>query len=535
MDGASPQHPEDFYCRTTIPGVPGEPVGEVNIPLQIGPYPIECELSKGGMSLLYLGIDPKTRVPLAIKVLSPRFVNHPQMVDRFLQEAQIIAMTSHPNIVRLYGQGRWEGGLYLAMEFIRGISLKQFILQNALSLKSSLNVILEVAYALFHLHSHGVIHRDLKPENILMTDSGGVKVIDFGIALVHNAPNEQSSGVMGTPVYMAPEQRQDPAHVSFNADLYSLAVICYELVIGRLCMGQIHLELLPKRLREILRHALEPDPAKRTQDIVDFIAALSSYVSSEQIEQDQSGGDLFKTFGEQLQQLQQAFLPTSLPEEPLVQLGVRRQAMVNAPNAFLDYFSMPDGTGLFFLLRSRLQGIEGAFHAALARGMVQALVAKEFESLRARPIRLEELANQLNDTCHRDPLAPRFQAVLIHLDPRQDRCLILNCHQRQVLHLDALNASVEELESKNPLLGERAQPTWEIANANWRAGDALVLTSWDGPEDEHLRQILVTTLQQAALYTADSQAEQIYRRIVPPGQEGSSALAALVICLQRTP
>jgi predicted Ser/Thr protein kinase len=525
----------DFFSRTTIPGVPEGPPVEVAVPQKIGPYPIECELSRGGMSLLYLGLDPQTRAPLAIKVLSPRYVHHPAMVDRFLKEAEIIAMTSHPNIVRLYGQGRWEGGLYLAMEFIQGISLKQFILQNALSLKSSLGVILEVAYALFHLHSHGVIHRDLKPENVLMTDSGGIKVIDFGIALVHDqAAAESSQGMMGTPVYMAPEQRQDPSSVSFNADIYSLAVICYELVLGRLCLGQIHLELLPKRLREILRKALQPNPSERTQDIADFIAELSSYLNSEQIERDQSGGDVFKTFGEQLQEFQQAFLPTELPEEPLVRMGVRRQALVNAPNAFIDYFALPDGTGLFVLMRSRMEGLEGALHAAIARGMVRVLVTQESEGLRAKSFSVEHLGNILNDCCYRDPLKLHFGVVLIHLDPRQDRCSLLNAHQRPLLRLDGSSGQVEELESKNPMFGEHAAPHWEIASANWRPGDGLCMASWQGTGvPEHVSEAVRTAYAEAAHFTPDSQAEQVFRKIAQPGRSESADLSALVVCLQR--
>jgi serine/threonine protein kinase len=529
------QPEDDFFTRTTMPGVPAGPAVALATPEKIGPYPIECSLTHGGMSLLYLGLDPESRSPLAIKVLSPRYVNHPNMIDRFLQEAQIIGMTSHPNIVRLYGQGRWEGGLYIAMEFVQGISLKQFILQNALSLRSALGVVLEVAYALFHLHSHGVIHRDLKPENILMTDEGGVKVIDFGIALVHDAsPIGGASGMMGTPVYMAPEQRRDPSKVSFNADIYSLAVICYELVLGKLCQGQIHLELIPKQLREILRQALDPDPAKRTQDIVDFIAQLSGYLSSPQLEQDQSGGDVFKVFGEQLQELQQAFLPSELPEEPMVRLGLRKQSLLNAPNAFIDYFPLPDGTSLFALLRSSAKGVEGSFHAAMARGMVRTLIARESESLRAKPISLSYFADRINDTCHRDPLQLRFEAVLIHMDPRQDQCSVLNAHQRQVLHFDALKGRVDVLESINPKIGEQAGPHWEIASANWRPEDSLCLASWEGGENRpHLNEEVRKTFQESARFTPDSLAESIFRRIAPPNQQSSSDLSALVVCLQR--
>ena len=104
------------------------------------------------------------------------------MVKRFLAEAKIIAIADHPNIVRLHQSGRWEEGLYIAMEYVQGISLRQYLQKVPLSIKRALEIILEIAYALCHLHTHHVIHRDLKPENILITQEGKVKVIDFGIA-----------------------------------------------------------------------------------------------------------------------------------------------------------------------------------------------------------------------------------------------------------------------------------------------------------------------------------------------------------------
>ena len=136
------------------------------IPEKIGPYKVESLLSRGGMSLTFLGIAPQTRALIAIKVLSPEYVTHPEMAAQFLRESKIIGLTNHPNIVKLYGEGRWEGGLYIAMEFIRGVSLRQFIEQHSLSIKKSIDITMQVAYALSHLHSHGVIHGDLKPENI---------------------------------------------------------------------------------------------------------------------------------------------------------------------------------------------------------------------------------------------------------------------------------------------------------------------------------------------------------------------------------
>ena len=179
-------------------------------PAYIGPYKIESFFNQGGMSNLYLGRHPSSLRPLIVKVLAPKYAQNPEIIQRFLKEAEIIQLANHPNIVRLHGQGQWEKGVFIAMEFIQGISLRQFINKHSLSLKRALEIVLQVAYALCHLHTHGVIHRDLKPENILITEEGEIKVIDFGIAQLHTEVNKDplaQNRIIGTPTYMSPEQK----------------------------------------------------------------------------------------------------------------------------------------------------------------------------------------------------------------------------------------------------------------------------------------------------------------------------------------
>src|ERR1700730_17089661 len=208
----------DFHKQKTFPTIACKPFTKDPPPEKIGPYKVEALLEKGGMSFLYLAAHPETKDPITIKVLFPEFLSNPEMVQRFLREAAIIALADHPNIVKLYGQGEWEGGLYIAMEFIQGISLRQYLLRNLISLKHALELVMEISMALCHLHAHGIIHRDLKPENILVTESGGVKVIDFGIAqlLTDNYRDPHSKRrLIGTPIYMSPEQKHDPESTSY--------------------------------------------------------------------------------------------------------------------------------------------------------------------------------------------------------------------------------------------------------------------------------------------------------------------------------
>ena len=231
------------------------------LPEKIGPYKIESLLNQGGMSLLYLGIHPTTLEPIAVKVLLPKYLKNKEVNTRFLNEAKIIETAQHPNIVKLYQVGQWEKGVYIAMEFIRGISLRQFIQKQSFSLKKALEIILEVAHALAHLHAHGIIHRDLKPENILITENGSIKLIDFGISQLGDEEIEQRK--IGTPFYMSPEQIENPLNVSSLTDIYAISIVAYELILGKSTHGIIHLSLLPSGLRTILEKGLQIDPKKR--------------------------------------------------------------------------------------------------------------------------------------------------------------------------------------------------------------------------------------------------------------------------------
>ena len=245
---------DSFYSRNTLPSYKTSDTPPP-VPQKIGPYLIEGLLEKGGMSYLYVAEAPETGEAIIVKVLSPQYLGHPEMVSRFLREADIIRMADHPNIVKLLGSGSWEGGVYIAMEYVQGVSLRQYLQKVPLSLKRAIELILEIAYALCHLHTHRVIHRDLKPENILVTKEGQIKVIDFGIAQLlfdNKLLQSEQKRLIGTPVYMSPEQRENPENVSFPSDIYSLGIIAYELILGRSSHGHVVIGLMPKGIQKIL-------------------------------------------------------------------------------------------------------------------------------------------------------------------------------------------------------------------------------------------------------------------------------------------
>ena len=240
----------DFYNQTTMPHKHNNVDVSFEMPKTIGPYQIDSLLHRGSMSYIYLASHKEKKKPVIIKILSPKLISQPEMISQFLEESKIITLANHKNIVKLYDQGKWENGLYITMEFVQGISLRQFLMGRSLSLKRIIDILLQVSHALLHLHTHGVIHRDLKPENILITENGLVKVIDFGIAQLQENKSQttisDSPGIIGTPNYMSPEQKTNPKKIGFSSDIYSLAIIAYELILGRPSFGEIHLSLLPK-------------------------------------------------------------------------------------------------------------------------------------------------------------------------------------------------------------------------------------------------------------------------------------------------
>jgi len=297
---------------------PHESLSITPVPKTVGKYPIEGIFAQGGMGVLFLATHPDTHDQILIKVLLPKFLSDQSLVQHFVNEGKIIAMTDHPNIVKLYEYGEWEEGLFIAMELVQGTSLRKILSRNPLPLKKALQVLLQVCYAIAHLHSHGVVHGDLKPENILITDQDQVKVIDFGIAKILG-PESSTEGkkrhFVGTPVYMSPETQADPRTCSFQSDIFSLGIIAYELVMSKITHGKVLLSHAPRGMQRILTKALQPDPKKRYQDVNDFIHDIAEYIHSGELQKDRQGTDYFFDLFDQIGAEQSALLQNLLPKK----------------------------------------------------------------------------------------------------------------------------------------------------------------------------------------------------------------------------
>ena len=199
-------------------------------------YAVERELGRGGMATVFLAEDLKHQRPVAIKVL------HSELAaalgsDRFLREIEIAARLRHPHILPLYDSGSAGRFLYYVMPYVEGESLRDRLeREKQFSLEDALKITAEVASALAYAHSHGVVHRDIKPENIML-EGGTAVVADFGIARAISVAGEaqhltQTGTVIGTPMYMSPEQATGSSEIDGRSDQYSLACVLYEMLVG---------------------------------------------------------------------------------------------------------------------------------------------------------------------------------------------------------------------------------------------------------------------------------------------------------------
>jgi len=199
-------------------------------------YRIVGPLGAGGMAEVYLAHDDVLDRSVALKVMSGRYADDEEFVERFKREAQSAAALSHPNIVSIYDRGEAEDGTYyIAMEYLPGGTLKDRILKRgALAPRTAAAVALQIAEALRAAHAAGVVHRDIKPHNVLVTDTGDIKVGDFGIARAATSSTMTRTGsILGTAHYISPEQAMGEL-VGQGSDLYSLGVVLYEMLTGTL-------------------------------------------------------------------------------------------------------------------------------------------------------------------------------------------------------------------------------------------------------------------------------------------------------------
>ena len=203
--------------------------------MQYGRYQVVDEIGQGSMGIVYRAHDPQINRHIALKLLRQDRVTNEELVQRFLKEAQAMGGLSHPNIATVFDTGRDHGTIFIAMEILRGKSLKDVIRDKTLNHNEIVHIGVQVAEALDFAHRKGIVHRDIKPSNIIIDPDGNAKITDFGIARIEDPTITQQTvpgEILGTPLYMSPEQVMS-SPVDGRSDLYSLGVILYEMTTGK--------------------------------------------------------------------------------------------------------------------------------------------------------------------------------------------------------------------------------------------------------------------------------------------------------------
>jgi serine/threonine protein kinase len=263
-----------------------------------GRYSIVRGLAPGGMAEVHLAIDLRHDRQVVLKLLRPKW-SESLASQRFLREISIAAKLSHPNIVPLYDSGELDGSLYYVMPYVEGSSLRaRLASQRQLTLEEARQITIEVADALTYAHHRGIVHRDIKPDNILF-ESGHALVADFGIAKAIEAAagDALTTGkvVVGTLAYMSPEQASAIENIDQRSDLYSLALVLYEMLTGEIPFGNSSPEgmfarkalgkyrpiravrkNIPGYVDRVVARALRPERTDRFESVAAFVSALSS-------------------------------------------------------------------------------------------------------------------------------------------------------------------------------------------------------------------------------------------------------------------
>ena len=300
--------PADLPSRTN-----GDDLRDIPIP-KINGYEVQRAIGRGGMGVVFKAIQSNTRRQVALKVLLEGPFATSQARKRFEREISLSAQLRHPNIIPIYDSGAFDGRMFYAMEYVRGLPLDEWAAKTHPSVRQKITLFIKICDAMRHAHQRGVIHRDMKPSNILIQSDNKPNLLDFGLAkqgTFGDMTTSLTAQIIGTPAYMSPEQAAgDPSGIDVRTDVYSLGVVLYELLTNKMpydtqsSMGQLLNHIARTEADEsnlknagldvevcaIVMKALEKSKEERYQSVDALMSDLQRYLNDEPISVRTSSG-----------------------------------------------------------------------------------------------------------------------------------------------------------------------------------------------------------------------------------------------------
>jgi len=393
---------------------------------KLGKYEIKSELGKGRMSIVDLAEDPRIGRQVAIKLMSPEVAGDPEMLKRFYREAQAAGQLRHPNTVTIYDIDEDQGVPYIAMEFLEGEDLSKVIANKRdVPVVAKLDYVIQACRGLHYAHQHGVVHRDIKPSNIVVLKDGLVKIVDFGIARLGGGTMTRAGAVLGTMMYMSPEQISGKP-VDARSDIFALGVILYELLTFRIPFeGPDIPAILYKILYEAPVPLAEhwPDCPEPLQHIVDKTLEKdreARYQSAEDLEIDlRSAADSLK----------QESLATYLKE---AQRAVSGGSLGHAKDCLQKVLELDTR---HIEAKSLMQQVQKQLHAQQQAEKIQLFLRNANESLQAE--QFDEAISWFDQVLRLEPDSTQVLSAKQSAVDRRDRV------QKLRQHLEAAETRIE--------------------------------------------------------------------------------------------
>ncbi len=256
----------------------------------VGRYKIVDKIGQGGMGVVYKALDPLLQRTVAVKLIGEVAPADFESRERFLREARAAGGLAHRNIIVIHDLGEDQERLYLAMEYLVGRSLSVFLAEGRPPLRRALEIIIDVCHGLEYAHHQEIVHRDIKPANIFVTDTGEVKILDFGLARLVSSSLTRSQALIGTVNYMAPEQVLGE-QVDRRADLFAVGAVLYEMLVGRKAFES---PSFANTMYRILQNEPEPIETHNPDVPADLIAVVRRALAKRPDDRYQSAGDLLR-------------------------------------------------------------------------------------------------------------------------------------------------------------------------------------------------------------------------------------------------